>query len=88
MKLIIEDILKISKEYLEDDFKEILKEFTILYKEDEDHIFIEDQKIVLNETQVNTLFYDFFLDNIEIKYAYLGGRGCDLSLSLYNKVKG
>ena len=85
MKLIIEDILKISKEYLEDDFKEILKEFTILYKEDEDHIFIEEQKIALNETQVNTLFYDFFLDNVEIKYAYLGGRGCDLSLSLHNK---
>ena len=88
MKLIIEDIIKISKEYLEDDFKEILKEFTILYKEDEEHIFIEQQKISLNETQVNTLFCDFFEDNVEIKYAYLGGRGCDLSLSLYNKVKG
>ena len=88
MKLIIEDIIKISKEYLEDDYKEILKEFTIFYKEDEEHIFIVEQKIALNETQVNTLFYDFFLDNVEIKYAYLGGRGCDLSLSLYNKVKG
>ena len=85
MKLIIEDILKISKEYLEDDYREILKEFTICYKEDEEHIFIVEQKIALNETQVNTFFYDFFLDNIEIKYAYLGGRGCDLSLSLHNK---
>ncbi len=85
MKLIIEDILKISKEYLEDDYREILKEFTIFYKEDEEHIFIEEQKISLNETQVNTLFYDFFSDDVEIKYAYLGGRGCDLSLSLHNK---
>ena len=31
MKLIIEDILKISKEYLEDDYREILKEFTIFF---------------------------------------------------------
>ena len=85
MKLIIEDIIKISKEYLEDDYKEILKEFTIFYKEDEEHIFIEEQKIVLNEKQINTLFYDFFSDNVEIKYAYLGGRGCELSLSLHNK---
>lgn len=85
MKLIIEDIIKISKEYLEDDYKEILKEFTIFYKEDEEYIFIVEQKIVLNEIQVNTLFYNFFLDNVEIKYAYLGGRGCDLSLSLHNK---
>ena len=33
MKLIIEDIIKISKEHLEDDYKEILKEFTIFYLE-------------------------------------------------------
>lgn len=85
MKLIIEDIIKISKEHLEDDYKEILKEFTVFYREDAEHIFIEEQKIVLNETQINTLFYDFFEDNVEIKYAYLGGRGCDLSLSLHNK---
>ena len=67
MKLIIEDMIKINKEHLEEDYKEILKEFTIFYKEDEEHIFIEEQKIVLNETQLNTFFYYFFLDNIEIK---------------------
>lgn len=85
MKLIIEDMIKIRKEYLEDDYKEILKEFTIFYKEDAEYIFIQEQKIVLNETQINTLFCDFFDEIVEIKYTYLGGRGCDLSLSLHSK---
>lgn len=85
MKLIIEDIIKINKEQLEEDYKEILPEFTIFYKEDEENIYIEKQKIALNEIDINTLFYNLFLDNVEIKYAYLGGRGCELSLSLHNK---
>lgn len=87
MKLIIEDIIKIKKEYLEDDYKEILKKFTIFYKEDNEHIFIVEQKITLNEININTLFSEIFVDECEIKYAYLGGRGCDLSLSLHSKNK-
>ena len=59
--------------------------YTRFYKEDKENIYIKKQKIALNKIDINTLFYNLFLDNAKIKYAYLGSRGCELSLSLHNK---
>lgn len=86
MKLIVQDVIKINKIWLEEDYKEILGEFSVFFKEDEEYIYIEEQKITLNEIDVNTLFFEILLNFAEIKYAYHGGRGCELALSLCKKV--
>lgn len=48
MKLIIADLIKIRKKYLEDDYRDLLEKFSVSYKEDDDYIFIEEQKITLD----------------------------------------
>ena len=48
MKLIIEDLIKIRKKYLEEDYRDLLEKFSVFYKEDDNHIFIEEQKITLD----------------------------------------
>ena len=87
MKLIIADLIKIRKKYLEDDYRDLLEKFSVSYKENDDYIFIEEQKITLDEINVNTLFSEIFTDECELEYDFLGGRGCEFSLSLYSKNK-
>lgn len=45
MKLIVQDVIKINKMWLDEDYKETLAEFTVFYKEDEKYILIEEQII-------------------------------------------
>ena len=85
MKLIVQDVIKIDKKWLEEDYQNILAEFTVFFKEDEESIYIEEQKITLDEIDMNTLFFEIILNFAEIKYAYHGGRGCGLTLSLNKK---
>lgn len=87
MKLIIEDLIKIRKKYLEEDYRDLLEKFSVFYKEDDNHIFIEEQKITLDEISINTLFSEIFTDECELEYGFLGGRGCELSLSIHSKNK-
>ena len=87
MKLIIEDLIKIRKKYLEEDYRDLLEKFSVFYKEDDNYIFIEEQKITLDEISINTLFSEIFTDECELEYGFLGGRGCELSLSLHSKNK-
>ena len=63
------------------------KNYQFFYKEDNEHIFIEEQKITLDEISINTLFSEIFTDECELEYGFLGGRGCELSLSLHSKNK-
>ena len=87
MKLIIADLIKIRKKYLEDDYRDLLEKFSVSYKEDNEHIFIEEQKITLDEIGINTLFSEIFTDECKLEYGFLGGRGCEFSLSLHSKNK-
>lgn len=87
MKLILKDLIKIKKEYLEEGYRDLLEKFSIYYKEDDNHIFIEEQKITLDEININTLFSEIFMDECELEYRFLGGRGCEFSLYLHSKNK-
>lgn len=84
MKLIIENVITIKKEDIPDNYKKILKDFSVIYEEIKEFIFIKEQKIVLDEQKINILFNDFFEDYVRIKYPNLGGAGCDFSLSVFS----
>lgn len=83
MKLIIENVIKIKKEDLLDNYKKTLKDFSINYDEIKEYIFITEQKITLNEQNINTFFSEVLDGYVKIDYASLGGRGCDFSLSVF-----
>lgn len=45
------------------------------------------QKIVLDEKQMNDLFYNaFYLVDYKMKYGQLGGEGCDFSIDIFKKL--
>lgn len=83
MKIILEEVITLKKEDLPDNYKKTLKDFTIFYNEIKEYIFLEEQKIVLNEQNMNILFDEILNNCVKIEYANLGGRGCDFSLSVY-----
>lgn len=84
MKIILENVITIKKEDLPDNYKKTLKDFSIFYNEIKEYIFLEEQKIVLNEQNMNVLFNEFLSDYVKIEYADLGGRGCDFSLRVFS----
>jgi len=60
---------------------EFLKDFVILHKIKGDFIFIETQKVNLNEIDMNELF-DGIFHMFSIEYAGMGGAGCEFSLNV------
>lgn len=74
------------KEKLEE-FEDILKSYTVFFtsniNESSYYIHIEAQKVVLDEYDMNNLFFNV-LSNFKIKleYAALGGEGCDFCLKV------
>ena len=90
MKLYIEsDFVKVGKVENDDEFDDsILKKFAVQYNVKHlDNSYIEltiyEQKICLNEINMNTLF-----DNIincfdyTMEYGWYGGEGCEFSISI------
>ena len=67
----------------------MIRDIGFFYNEIKEYIFLEEQKIVLNEQNMNILFDEILNNCVKIEYANLGGRGCDFSLSIYalSKVK-
>lgn len=83
MKLIIDSVLHIPKAYMDRDLaSSILKKFSITYTETEDLFIISEQKCVLDEANMNELFYEVieYLIRYEIDYIGLGGAGCEFCL--------
>lgn len=65
-----------------EDNEHILDDFCIRYEND----VIKEQKIDLNEFDVNILFDEFFcLNNFHLEYGDYGGEGCCFSLSIRQK---
>lgn len=67
---------------------ELLDKYSVYYKlEDKSDCWLFEipvQKINLSEENMNTLFHEvLFLLDYELKYAGLGGKGCDFSLETY-----
>lgn len=59
--------------------EEILKNFDIEYKDD----VIQEQKVVLDEFDMNTFYNEFFLDqDVKMEYGFYGGEGCDFSIMI------
>lgn len=62
---------------------DILDRYGVLYSDNNRRITIKTQKIVLNEIDTNTLFFDVFtFFETQIKYSELGGAGCDFSIEM------
>ena len=62
-------------------YSDFLKQFTIFHEVKNGSIFIETQKVNLNEKDMNELFDDVFY-MFEIEYAGMGGAGCEFSLNV------
>jgi len=83
MKLYIKEELNFKATEFGDikEVSDFLKQFTIFHKIKGDFIFIETQKVNLNEIDMNELFDEiFYMFNIE--YAGMGGAGCEFSLNV------
>lgn len=83
MILIVEDIIKLEKNWLEDNYKKRLKKYNIKYDEIKEYIFIKKQKIQLKEEDINILFYEILQNTVKIEYTRLGNEKSKLSFSIY-----
>lgn len=45
------------------------------------------QKIHLNEQDMNWLFSEIFMGEVNIEYAWCGGEGCDFAIEIKRKIK-
>lgn len=63
---------------------DFLKTFSIGCKEVDGKLVIPAQKVTLDEWRMNELFNEYlmYLPRVSIKYAALGGTGCDFALEL------
>ena len=84
---ITEDLIFRTQEIADDSVKaqeiiDYLKSFSIRCKIQKDNfIFIEKQKITLNEIDMNELFDEVF-NIFDIDYACMGGKGCDFNINV------
>lgn len=87
MKAIINNELRISNKDFNDEKRQLLKKFSIYFKETTTEIIISEQKIVLTEIDMNTLFYDvlFFNNQLDIEFSPLGGEGCEICFNIKPK---
>jgi len=83
MKLYIKEELNFKATDLGDieTVSEFLKDFTIFHTIKDDFIFIETQKVYLNEIDMNELF-DGIFHMFSIEYAGMGGAGCEFSINV------
>jgi hypothetical protein len=65
-----------------EDIARIFDEFSIYYNET--HIL--PQKITVNEVDMNYLFSEVFLGNVDIEYGFYGGSGCEFSIVISEKL--
>lgn len=81
MKLIVDNEIALPEEYID---VNILREFNIITRQDGLSIAIIPQKICLNEVQMNSLFSECisFGSDITVKYANIGGPGCEMALTI------
>lgn len=63
---------------------DFLKTFSIWCKEVDGKLVIPAQKVTLDEWHMNELFNEYlmYLPGVSLKYAPLGGAGCDFTLEL------
>jgi len=80
MKLLIEEEIRIS-----DGLEDLLKDCSVGFRIELDEIIIHPQKVTLEETDMNELFFWAFKNDFHIEYAWLGDSDCDFSLELTNK---
>lgn len=86
MKLIINEKITLPTEQIN---LNMLNEFNIMTTEIGENTIVLPQKICLNEMSMNLLFSEclFFGQEISIRYADVGGPGCEMSLSLHQNLK-
>jgi hypothetical protein len=77
MKFLINDPQFFDPKYTDTD---ILKQMSVYFREENGMIFISEQKITLDEFDMNYLFLETPFGDLKLKYAYIGGEGCDFSL--------
>ena len=63
------------------EISEFLKGFSIINKIEGDFIFIESQKVNLDEIAMNELFDEIFWI-FDIEYACIGGAGCEFAINV------
>lgn len=91
MKVILNEKIKIKKVEDIDNF-DLLYDFcnscAILCEINENKFIIKEQKISLDEYTINE-FFDFLIEYIEIEifYAWLGGKGTEFSIELKRKTR-
>lgn len=61
-----------------------LKDYCVNFEVHKNMIFISEQKIVLNEINMNTLYTEVLFE-YDVECGNYGGRGCEFSLNLINK---
>jgi len=61
----------------------ILDSLGIYHNENE----ILPQKIQLHEQDINWLFSEIFIGEVDIEYAWYGGEGCDFAIDIKRKTK-
>ena len=66
-----------------EDVKELYNTYSIIYSEGYKKLCVKEQKINLDEFQVNQLFE--FWPELELSYSNYGGQGCAFSLNI--KIK-
>lgn len=82
MKLIVDSLIGIKKEDVD---TSILKNFSVSYfVSSSKHIIIKEQKINLDEKDMNILFYHIFSEAKDtiISYSPLGAEGCEFSMRI------
>ena len=89
MKAIINQELRLNNEIFNDEKRQLLNDFNIFFKETPTEILIQEQKIVLNEIDMNTFFYEilFFNNQFDIEFSPLGGEGSEICFNIKNKDK-
>tara|TARA_B100000700_G_scaffold178953_1_gene197623 strand:- start:16808 stop:17341 length:534 start_codon:yes stop_codon:yes gene_type:complete len=89
MKTIINQELRLNNANFNDQKRQLLNDFNIFFKETPTEILIQEQKIVLNEIDMNTFFYEilFFNNQFDIDFSPLGGKGCEICFNIKNKEK-
>lgn len=81
MKIIIKDKILVGNENIEYHI-ELLKYYSIHFEINSDGLIeIGEQKITLDEIDVNELFFEIFYDS-KIEYCAIGGKGCEFSISI------